>query len=183
MVLAGDFFLNVSIKSNSEAEGKAQQLTFVAQTLGAEADWGLRKIFITEICRLYNLDSMLTALQSYEPQPDPVQQELQQMEVELKKAQIDLLRAQAQEAGAKGMLNQSKVPVEAARANNIQNDADKKTLDFAEQEAGIQHNREVELEASKQANQRDIADRNNASKAITDSLKLAAATQRKGNAE
>lgn len=66
--LLGDFRLSVAVKSNSESEGKAQQLTFITQTLGQEADWGLRKLYMMEICRLYNLDTMLMALQKYEPQ-------------------------------------------------------------------------------------------------------------------
>ena len=181
--LAGNFDMKLTISTAEADQAKAEELAFLLQTMGNTMDFSITKMVMVEISRLRKMPDLAKRIEEYEPQPDPVQQELQQLEVELKKAQIALTNAQAQEAGAKGMLNQSKVPVEAARANNIQNDADKKTLDFAEQEAGIQHNREVELEASKQANQRDIADRNNASKAITDGLKIAAASQRTRNAE
>lgn len=136
--LAGDFFLNVSIKSNSEAEGKAQQLTFVAQTLGAEADWGLRKIFITEICRLYNLDSMLTALQSYEPQPDPMQQQMQQLQMQELQAKIDKLTAEAEYFRSRGNFVEAQV-------EDVQTTTDQKSLDFLEQQSGVKHQRQREI--------------------------------------
>lgn len=136
--LQGDFFLNVSIKSNSEAEGKAQQLTFVAQTLGSEADWGLRRIFITEICRLYNLDSMLNAIQSYEPQPDPLQQQIQQLQMQELQAKIDKLTAEAEYFRSRGNFVEAQV-------DDVQASTDQKSLDFLEQQSGVTHKRQKEV--------------------------------------
>ena len=136
--LQGDFFLNVSIKSNSEAEGKAQQLTFVAQTLGSAADWGLRKIFITEICRLYNLDSMLNAIQSYEPQPDPMQQQIQQLQMQELQAKIDKLTAEAEYFRSRGNFVEAQV-------DDVQAGTDQKSLDFLEQQSGVKHQRQKEV--------------------------------------
>ena len=136
--LQGDFFLNVSVKSNSEAEGKAQQLTFVAQTLGSQADWGLRKIFITEICRLYNLDSMLNAIQSYEPQPDPMQQQMQQLQMQELQAKIDKLTAEAE-------YFKSRSNFVEAQVDDVQAGTDQKSLDFLEQQSGVKHQRQKEV--------------------------------------
>ena len=135
--LAGDFFLNVSIKSNSESEGKAQQLTFIAQTLGSDADWGLRKIFIQEICRLYNLDSMLNAIQKYEPQPDPMAQQMQQLQMQELQAKIDKLTAEAEYFRARGDFVEAQV-------DDVQAGTDQKSLDFLEQQDGTKHQRNME---------------------------------------
>ena len=146
--LQGDFFLNVSIKSNSEAEGKAQQLTFVAQTLGAEADWGLRKIFITEICRLYNLDSMLTALQEYEPQPNEAQQKLQELQMAEMQAKIDKLTAEAEYFRSRGNFVEAQV-------DDVQAATDQKSLDFLQQQDGTKHRWQKEIvEAQAEAQNR-----------------------------
>ena len=88
---------------------------------------------------------------------------------------MELLRAQAQEAGTKGMLNESKVSVEGARANNLQNEADKKSLDYVQDEAGIKHNREVDLERAKGNIAMNTANLNNVQKAETELMKLQAA--------
>lgn len=49
--LQGNFYLNVSIKSNNESEGKAQQLTFLMQTLGNNIPFDMTKMFLIEIGR------------------------------------------------------------------------------------------------------------------------------------
>lgn len=142
--LKGDFSLSVDIKSNSEAEGKAQQLTFVTQTLGADADWGIRKLYMIEICRLYGLDSMAMQLQKYEPQPDPMQQELQQLEIEEKKAKIQKLNEEAE-------YYRKRSEFIDAQVENVQADTDQKDLDFLEQQEGVKHARQKEIVES-QAN-------------------------------
>ena len=135
--LAGDFFLNVNIKSTSESEGKAQQLTFIAQTLGSDADWGLRKIFIQEICRLYNLDSMLNAIQKYEPQPDPMAEQMQQLQMQELQAKVDKLTAEAEYFRARGDFVEAQV-------DDVQAATDQKSLDFLEQQDGTKHQRNME---------------------------------------
>ena len=136
--LQGDFFLAVGVKSPSEAEGKAQQLTFVAQTLGAEADWGIRKIFISEICRLYGLDSMLTAITNYEPQPDENAIKLQQLQMQELQSKIDKNTAEAEYYRSRGNFVEAQV-------DDVTAAADQKSLDFIEQEQGIKHARQKEI--------------------------------------
>jgi type II secretory pathway component PulM len=86
---------------------------------------------------------------TFQPQPDPMQQAIQQAQLDLLHAQIALTQAQASEAGTKGMLNQSKVPVEAARANHIQSSADKNNLDFLQEQNGTKHQQQMELNRQK----------------------------------
>lgn len=136
--LVGDFYLQVSIKSNSEAEGKAQQLTFVAQTLGNDVDFNIRKIFIFEICKLYNLDAMGAAIRDYEPQPDPMQQQMQQLQMQELQAKIDKLTAEAEYFRSRGEFVEAQV-------DDVQATTDQKSLDFLEQQSGIKHRRQKEI--------------------------------------
>ena len=136
--LKGDFKLAVKLKSHSEAEGKAQQLTFMAQTLGADADWGLRKIMLMEIGSLYGLDTFTSAIKEYEPQPDPFAQEQAQLEIELLKAKLDTERAQAE-------YFRSRSAFVDAQVDNTQADTDIKSLDFMEQQEGVKHARQREI--------------------------------------
>lgn len=140
--LEGDFFLNVTIKSNNEAEGKAQQLTFVAQTLGAEADWGLRKMFLMEICRLYNLDTMLASIKDYEPQPDPEQVAFQQ---QLNQLQLAELEAKINKVNAEADYFRSRGNFVEAQVDDVQASTDQKSLDFLQQQDGTKHARQKEI--------------------------------------
>ena len=136
--LKGDFHLAVRIKSNSESEGKAQQLTFMAQTLGESADWGLRKLMLMEIGQLYNLDTFVSALKDYEPQPDPIQQEMAQVQLEIEKAKLAKEQAEAEYYQARSAFIDAQI-------GNTQADTDLKALDFMEQQEGVKHARQREI--------------------------------------
>lgn len=136
--LAGDFFLAVTIKSNSESEGKAQQLTFMAQTLGENVDWGIRKLMFTEIARLYNLDNMVVALRDYEPQPDPFQQQMQQLQLEEQQLKNEKLRAEAEYFAQRSKFIDAQVDDTVAQT-------DQRALDFMEQQEGVKHARQREI--------------------------------------
>lgn len=136
--LAGDFFLAVTIKSNSESEGKAQQLTFMAQTLGENVDWNIRKLMFTEIARLYNLDNMVTALRDYEPQPDPFQQQMQQLQLEEQQIKNEKLRAEAEYYAQRSKFIDAQVDDTVAQT-------DQRALDFMEQQEGVKHARQREI--------------------------------------
>ncbi len=136
--LAGDFFLAVTIKSNSESEGKAQQLTFMAQTLGENVDWGIRKLMFTEIARLYNLDNMVVALRDYEPQPDPFQQQMQQLQLEEQQLKNAKLKAEAEYFAQRSKFIDAQVDDTVAQT-------DQRALDFMEQQEGVKHARQREI--------------------------------------
>lgn len=144
--LAGNFDLRLTISTAEGDEAKAQQIAFMLQTTGVDMDPQLRQMMFAEIFRLRKMPEFAKQIETYVPQPDPMQQQLQQLEMQKLQAEIDLLRAQAQEAQTKGILNNAKVPVEQARANNLQGDADQKTLNYVEQQDGTQHQRQLELQ-------------------------------------
>ena len=161
--LYGNFYLNVSVKSNSESEGKAQQLTFLMQTLGANTPWDIRQMFLLEIARLYNLDNMAQMVKQYQPQPDPHQQELQRLELEEAQAKIDKLKEEALYYRKRSEFIDAQVP-------NVMADTDLKNLDFVEQESGTKHAREVDRIQAQAREQ-------NKGKLATEALKGQAAEQ------
>lgn len=136
--LVGNFYLNVSIKSNSESEGKAQQLTFLMQTLGNNIPFDMTKMFLMEIGRLYNLDNMVQAIKSYEPQPDPFTQQMQQLQLQEQQAKIQKLMDESEYYRARSDFIQAQI-------GNIQADTDQKNLDFLEQQDGVAHARQREI--------------------------------------
>lgn len=136
--LQGNFYLNVSVKSNNEAEGKAQQLTFLMQTLGNNIPFDMTKMFLMEIGRLYNLDNMVQAIKAYEPQPDPFQQQMQQLQLQEQQAKIQKLMDEAE-------YYRSRSAFVNAQVGNVQADTDQKNLEFLEQQDGVKHARQREI--------------------------------------
>lgn len=136
--IKGDFHLSVKLKSNSESEGKAQQLTFLAQTLGAEADWGLRQLMLMEIGQLYGLDTFVSAIKNYQPQPDPIQQEKAQLENEILKAKLAKEQAETE-------YYQARSAYIDAQISNVESQTDLNALDFMEQQEGVKHARQREI--------------------------------------
>ena len=119
------------------------------QTLGNNIDFGLTQIILAEISRLRKMPDLEHKIKTFQPEPDPMQQAIQQAQLELLQAQIELTRAQASEAGSKSVLAQNKVPVEQARANNLQATADKHNLDFLQEQNGTKHAQQLELTRQK----------------------------------
>lgn len=149
--LPGNFDLRLTISTAEGDEAKAQQIAFMLQTTGVDMDPQLRQMMFAEIFRLRKMPEFAKQIENYQPQPDPMQQQLQMLEIQKLQAEIELLRAQAAEAQTKGMLNNAKVPVEQARANTMQGDADQKALNFIEQQEGTAHQRQLELQEAKNA--------------------------------
>lgn len=155
--LTGKFDLELSISTAEEDESKAQQLAFMLQTASGE-DPSLRKMILSEIARLRKMPELAQKIIDFNPEPDEMQQQLQQLQMQKLEAEIQLIQAQAQEASAGGALKGAKIEVESSRSAMLQNKADRDTLNYVEQEGGITHNRKVELETIKRDANKELSD-------------------------
>ena len=155
--LNGKFDLELSITTAEEDESKAQQLAFMLQTASGE-DPSLRKMILSEIARLRKMPELAQKIIDFNPEPDEMQQQLQQLQMQKLEAEIQLLQAQAKEASAGGDLKGAKIEVESSRSSMLQNKADRDTLNYVEQEGGITHNRKVELETIKRDANKELSD-------------------------
>ena len=148
--LAGNFDLKLTIATAEVDNSKAQELAFMLQTMGNNLPSEQTNIILAEIARLRNMPDLARQIENYKPEPDPMQQQMQELEMQKLQAEIALLQAQAQEAGAKSQVQGAKVGVEQARAASLQGDADKKALDFLSEQDGSKHMRDLEKEQLKQ---------------------------------
>lgn len=135
--LAGKFDLKLSISTAEEDNAKAQELAFMLQTMGNNMDPSMSQMILADIARLRKMPELAKRIQEYQPQPDPMQQQMQQLEMMKLQAEIAKLNAEAQENMAEAQLDQ-------AKARNLQSDADLKDLDFIEQESGVKQERELQ---------------------------------------
>lgn len=145
--LAGEYDLSLSISTVEADEAKAKELSFMLQTMGNTMGMEMAQIILAEIARLRKMPDLAHRIETYTAEPDPMQQQMQQLQAQLLEAQIALTQAQAQEAGNKAQVHEAKVGVEHARAESLQGDADLKSQDFVQNQTGEKHVRELDKQA------------------------------------
>lgn len=138
--LQGAFDLSVDISTAEVDNAKSQDLSFMLQTLGPKVDWNMTAMVLAEICRLKRMPDLAHQIVNFQPQPDPVQQQLAQLEVALKQKQLALI--------------DSEIALNQAKASEATSKKDKLDLDYVEQETGTAHARDMQkMKAQSEGNQ------------------------------
>lgn len=145
--LHGHFDMRVEISTVEEDTARANDLSFMLQTIGPLGDVALNKIILEDIATLRRMPELARKVRDYAPQPNEFEQQKQQLELQELQARIDLLRAQTQERQAQAQLD-------GAKARTEQSVADAQDLEFVETESGVKHARDLQLiERQAEANQ------------------------------
>ena len=142
--LAGNFDLKLSISTAEEDNNKAEQLAFMLQTIGPNSDPELSKMILADITRLRKMPDLAHKIESFKPEPDPLQQKKAELEIALLEAQIAAENARAQRDSAQAQLDMAKIGTEGAKAGHLKSDADLKNLNFVEQESGVTQERDLQ---------------------------------------
>lgn len=154
--LAGNFDLKLSISTAEEDNNKAQELAFMLQTMGNNMDAGMSRMVLADIARLRKMPDLAKRIESFKPEPDPMQQKLQELQMQLLMAQIANEQSKAQLNMAQAQLGGVKMGTEQAKAAHLKSDTDKKNLDFVEQESGVTQERNKELQGEQARSQAQL---------------------------
>lgn len=146
--LAGNYDLTLTISTAEEDNAKAEELSFMLQTIGPDEDPGLRKMILSEITKLRKMPALARKIEEYEPQPDPLQQQKVMLELKLLEAQIAEVQSKTVENHAEAQLDTARAGLETARTAQVQSDTDLKNLDFVEQESGVKQERDLEKQGA-----------------------------------
>lgn len=128
--LAGEFDVIVDISTAEVEDSQAQDLAFILQTVGPNMDLSIQKLIMAKFAKLKRMPDLEKKIEEFEPQPDPMVQQMQQLE--LQKLQLEIQEIQ------------SKIALNQAKARETASNADLKDLDFLEQETGTEHARNVD---------------------------------------
>lgn len=138
--IQGAFDLEVDIATAEVDNQKAEDLSFMLQTIGPNGDPKMVYMLLAEIAELKRMPSLAHALKTFDHTPSPEAQRMQELEVELKEAEVAKIRSEV-------ALNEAKAQRELAMK-------DKADLDYVEQETGTSHEREMAKQrAQSQGNQ------------------------------
>lgn len=135
--IQGNFDIKVAIATADEDNAKANDLSFMLQTMGNNMDAGMSKMILSKIARLRRMPDLAHAIETFQPQPDPLAQREQM-------ARIALLEAQVAETQTGAQKNQAQANNQNAQAGLNQSKKDKTDLDYVEQETGTTHARDID---------------------------------------
>lgn len=138
--LRGNFDLECDISTPEVDEARAQDLGFMLQTIGPDMDFNLQKLILTKIAKLKRIPDLAKELEMYQPQPDPIAEQMKQLEVQKLQLELEELK--------------SKIALNNAKARAEESDADLKDQDFVDQSSGRAHAQEMErIQGQAEANQ------------------------------
>lgn len=142
--LGGKYDIKLSISTAEADEQKANELSFMLQTLGPNAAPDFTKILLSEIATLRKMPTLAKRIEEYQPQPDPLQEKKAQLEIALLEAQVANEQAKGDENRVDVDLKSAKTQTELAKARDLNSNADNKDLDFVEKESGVDAARKTE---------------------------------------
>ena len=142
--LKGRFDLKLDISSAELDNMKAQELAFMLQTMGNNMPMEMSQIVLADIARLRKMPELAKRIREYKPEPDPMQQQMQQLEMAKLQAEVAKLQGEAQNQQASGMLDQAKAVTEQMKARHLGAQADMLDLDFLEEQQGVKHQRDMQ---------------------------------------
>jgi hypothetical protein len=115
-------------------------------------DMEMQKMILSEIAKLKKMPDLSKAIKEFQPQPDPMEEQLKQMQMQLLEAQIANEQAKAQQGQATAQLNMARIEevmakveellakagTEGAKARALNSGADMTDLDFLQKQEGTQ---------------------------------------------
>jgi len=142
--LAGNFDIKLSISTAEADNEKAQELSFMLQTVGPNTDPEMTYMIMADIARLRKMPELAKKLDNYQPTPDPLQQKKAELEIALLEAQVFNEQAKGQENSVDVGLKEAKTVTEQAKARQLGSTADMQDLDFLRKESGQDQEQEIE---------------------------------------
>lgn len=143
--LGGSYDLKLGISTAEEDNAKAQELAFMNQTIGPNADFAITKMVLVDIARLRKMPELAHKLEKWEPTPDPVAEQMKQLEMQQVMMEVKLAEAKVYAAYREAGLDDAKAQELMAKTRLLNAQADKSDLDFVEQESGVTQERNKEL--------------------------------------
>lgn len=140
--LAGNYDLIVDISTAEIDNNKAQDLAFMLQTMGNNMDFGITKLILLEIARLKRMPELARQIEMFQPQPDPLVEQLKQLQVQREMMEIQKLQSEIR-------LNEARSQREAAQAEAT-------VLDTVETETGTKHARDLEKQTAQSTGNQNL---------------------------
>lgn len=141
--LNGNIDIEIEVTTAEDSSAKAQELSFVLQTMGPNMETGMTNILMSQFFKLHKMPDLAKMIEEYQPQPDPIQEELRGLEVKKVKSEIAERMSRTTENETDKRLKNAKAVQEEARARSVDSDTDLKDLDFLKKSSGEDFNERI----------------------------------------
>lgn len=126
--LSGDFDLVLDIATSESDANNIANLTMLLQVGQTVLPFDYTKKILIEIARLARLYELAQFIEEYEPEPDPVQQQRDQFELQKMQLENDEIAARIEVSRAEAAVKWAEVGVRESRADNLQSNTDKTSI-------------------------------------------------------
>lgn len=161
--LNGSIDIDITVATAEDNAAKAQELSFLLQTIGPSEDPMVRRMLMAELLELMRMPEKAKQLREYEPQQDPLEEEFRQLELErvrkeniLLDAKIQVELSKAQEAKYDMSLKEAKAIVEASKSRKLDSESDLKDLEFMMRDEGVDEINRIQAFERKRGHDLDI---------------------------
>lgn len=142
--LAGKIDIDISISTSEDNAAKSQELSFLLQTVGPNEDPSIRREIMAQIMDLMRMPEQAKKIRDYQPQPDPVQQKMQELQIAKLEAEIEKIKADAANKLASSVENEAdrdeklaQAELKRAQARKLLSEADNLDIDFLKKDEMI----------------------------------------------
>lgn len=142
--LKGLIDVEIEVSTAEDNTSKAQELSFLLQTLGQGMDVGMKNLLMSQIAKLHKMPDLAKQLEEYQPQPDPYIEKMKELEMQKLMSEIRERDSRAEENAVDIQVKTAKAMLDQAKAGNIQSDTDLKDLDFTRTAEGSKFYEEMQ---------------------------------------
>jgi hypothetical protein len=150
--LLGKFDVNIDISTVETDNEKAEELSFMLQTLGNTMPMDFSQIVLAEIAQLRKMPALAQKIATYQPPPpSPMEQQMQQLQMMMTQMQLQLMQMDAYKKQTEAAENEADIQLKTAKAQSeyvnqglTQSETDINNLVFLDKESGVEHDRDID---------------------------------------
>jgi hypothetical protein len=154
--LQGQIDIEIEVSTAEDNSAKGERLSFLLQTLGQSMDQEMRNLLMSQIAKLNKMPDLAKQLAEFQPTPDPLQVEIQQLEVQKLKSEIAERDSRTLENNADLRLKTANAVLAEARARGFDADTDLKDQEFIKKATGEDLDDEIVKKDHDRGTQLDI---------------------------
>lgn len=165
--LDGNIDIDITISTAEDNSAKAQELSFLLQTMGPNQDFEINKLLMGQIAKLSRMPDLEKQIMNHQQQPDPMEQQAKQLEMQKMMLELEMMQAEIKDKLARAGENlidaevkKAKMNVELAKARKLGSEADMTDLDFLLKNDGVDN--QVEQQKEVMARNTQVEDRESA---------------------
>jgi len=149
--LYGNIDIDITVSTPATDVEKANDLSFMLQTMGPTLPFEMTQLILSEIAKLKRMPDLSSQIKEYQPQPNPLAQKREELEIQKLEAEIMERQSRARENQVDMELKSAKADNERAKSRKTHSDADTTDLDFLRKQSG-----QDVADAMKEQNNKDM---------------------------